>query len=53
MWSHSSGLPFAAFASLRLGENRRLNEKADFSQRRKDAKGRLLFLKDHLKHVAY
>jgi hypothetical protein len=28
----------AAFASLRLGENRRLNEKANFPQRRKRAK---------------
>ena len=37
MWRHSSGLPFAAFASLRLSENRRLNEKAHFSQRRKGA----------------
>jgi hypothetical protein len=34
---HSSGLPFAASASLRLGENRRLNEKAHFSQRREGA----------------
>ena len=25
-WPHSSGATFVAFASLRLGENRRLNE---------------------------
>jgi hypothetical protein len=33
----------AAFASLRLGENRRLNKEAHFSQRR-----RHLILKDHI-----
>jgi len=43
-WRHSSGLSFAAFASLRLSENRRLNEKAHFSPRRKGAKWRHLFL---------
>jgi hypothetical protein len=43
----SHPLPFATFASLRLGENRRLNEEAHFSQRRKGAKWRQLFLKDH------
>jgi hypothetical protein len=36
-WRHSSGLPFAAFASLRLGEDRRLNKKAQFLPRRKGA----------------
>src|SRR4030095_680348 len=36
--AQSSGrFSLAAFASLRLGENRRLNEKAHFSQRRKGA----------------
>ena len=38
-WRHSSGrFSLAAFASLRLGENRRLNKEAHFSRRRKDAK---------------
>jgi hypothetical protein len=38
-WRHSSGrFSLAAFAPLRLGENRRLNKKAHFSQRRKGAK---------------
>jgi hypothetical protein len=43
------------FASLRLGENRRLNKKTNFSPRRKDAKAAKaplllwshLILKDH------
>jgi hypothetical protein len=43
----SQGLPFATFASLRLSENRRLNEEAHFSPRRQGAKRRHLFLKDH------
>jgi hypothetical protein len=46
-WPHSSGVPFAVFAPLRLGENLSLNEEAHFSQRRKGAKWRHLFLKDH------
>jgi len=29
--------PFASFAALRLSENRRLNEEANLSQRRKGA----------------
>jgi hypothetical protein len=37
---------FAAFASLRLGENRRLNKKAYFSQRRKGAKAPLFCERD-------
>jgi hypothetical protein len=31
-------IPFAAFASMRLGNNSRLNEGVNFSPRRKDAK---------------
>jgi hypothetical protein len=39
-WRHGKWrFSFAAFASLRLGENRRLNKEAHLSQRRKDAKG--------------
>jgi hypothetical protein len=40
-WGHSCGrFYFAAFASLRLGENRRLNKEAHLSQRRKGAKAK-------------
>jgi len=50
-WRHSSGrFSLAAFVSLRLGENRRLNKEVHFSRRREGAKTqrrRHLFLKDH------
>jgi hypothetical protein len=46
-WRHGRGFPFATFASLRLCENRRLKKEAYFSPRRKGAKWRHLFLKDH------
>jgi len=37
-WRHSNErFSLAAFASLRLGENRRLNKEEHFSQRRKGA----------------
>jgi hypothetical protein len=40
-------LPFATFAPLRLGENRRLNEQSWFAQGRKGAKWRHLIFKGH------
>jgi len=43
---HSKNLSFAAFASLRLCESRRLNEEAHLSPRRKGAKWSHLILKD-------
>jgi hypothetical protein len=46
-WRRCSGLTFTTFASLRLSENRRLNEEAHFSPRRQGAKWRNLFLKNH------
>jgi hypothetical protein len=51
---HRRALPFAAFASLRLSENRRLNEEANFSPRRKGAKWLDLIFKDHYRacHLA-